>query len=158
MFNIGDKVVYPIHGAGIIDTIEEREVLGEKNKYYILRIPLGDMKVMIPIDSCENHGIRPIVSFRDVEKVLSVLAAPATEMKKNWNQRYRENECKIKEGSLMEIAEIVRNLTVMDRGKKLSAGEKKILANARQMLMSELMLVLEADEEEIDKLLDKLIK
>lgn len=158
MYNIGDKVVYPIHGAGIIETIEEKEVLGEKNKYYVLRIPLGDMRVMIPIDSTESHNIRPIITLREVEKVLLALSAQATEMNRNWNQRYRENEKKIREGNIMDIADIVRNLTVTDRTKKLSPGEKKILANARHMLTSELMLVFDATESEIDKLIDKLIK
>jgi len=158
MYNIGDKVVYPIHGAGIIETIEEKEVLGEKNKYYVLRIPLGNMRVMIPIDNTGSHGIRRVVSLSQAERVLSVLSDKASEMNRNWNHRYRENEGKIKEGNILDIAEIVRNLTVVNNAKKLSPGEKKILANASHMLKSELMLVFNADESEIDKLLGRLIK
>lgn len=158
MFNIGDKIVYPIHGAGVIESIEEKEVLGSKNKYYIMRMPMGDMRVMIPLDNIEALGIRNVIDRSQAEKVFDVLRQDYTEMTKVWTKRYRENESKIKNGDIFEIAEIVRNLVIMDKAKKLSTGEKKILANAKNILLSELMLVLDADYENMEEILEKFIK
>lgn len=158
MFNIGDKIVYPIHGAGIIESIEEKEILGCKNKYYIMKMPIGDMSVMIPLDNIEALGIRMVVDRETASKVLDILAQEPTEMNKIWTKRYRENEYKIKNGNILEIAEIVRNLTVLDRAKKLSAGEKKILSNAKNILLSELMLVLELKICEAEAVLESTVK
>jgi len=158
MFNIGDKIVYPIHGAGVIESIEEKEILGSKNKYYIMRMPIGDMSVMIPLDNIETLGIRTIIDKSDSRKVLDILSQEPTEMSKIWTKRYRENEMKIKTGNIYEIAEIVKNLMAMDRAKKLSAGEKKILSNARSILLSELMLVLEMESQEVERLLEGTVK
>jgi CarD family transcriptional regulator len=158
MFNIGDKIVYPIHGAGIIESIEEKEILGNKNKYYIMRIPLSDMRVLIPLDNIEALGIRRVIDREQAEKVLEILAETPTEMNKIWTKRYRENERKIKSGNIMEIAEIVRNLMVLDRIKKLSAGEKKILANAKNILISELMLILDVTGEQAVHILETTVK
>lgn len=158
MFNIGDKIVYPIHGAGIIDSIEEKEILGNKNKYYIMRIPLSDMRVMIPLDNIEALGIRRIVDREQADIVLDILSQAPTVMNKIWTKRYRENENKIKNGNIMEIAEIVRNLMALDKLKKLSAGEKKILANAKSILISELMLVLDMTGEQVECILESKVK
>lgn len=158
MFNIGDKIVYPIHGAGIIESIEEKEILGCKNKYYIMKMPIGEMSVMIPLENIEVLGIRTIVDKEDSKKVLEILSQDPTEMSKNWTKRYRENEHKIKSGNIFEIAEIVKNLLVLDRAKKLSTGEKKILSNAKNILLSELMLVLELGSQEVEDLLESTVK
>lgn len=158
MFNIGDKIVYPIHGAGIIESIEEKEILGSKNKYYIMRMPLGDMNVMIPLDNIEALGIRTIINKEDAESVFHILSQSPTEMNSVWTKRYRENEKKIKNGNIFDIAEIVRNLIILDRAKKLSAGEKKILTNAKNILLSELMLVLELESQEIERVLESTVK
>jgi CarD family transcriptional regulator len=158
MFNIGDKIVYPIHGAGIIESIEEKEILGSKNKYYIMRMPLGDMNVMIPLDNIEALGIRNIIGKEEAESVFEILSQSPTEMNKEWTKRYRENEKKIKEGNIFDIAEIVRNLIILDRSKKLSAGEKKILANAKNILLSELMLVLGLESQEVESYLESTVK
>ena len=158
MFNIGDKVVYPMHGAGIIESIEEKEILGSKNKYYIMRMPIEGMSVMIPIDNIEALGIRTVVDKREADRVFEILSQNPTEMNKIWTKRYRENEKIIKNGDIFEISEIVRNLILQDRAKKLSVGEKKILTNAKNILVSELMLSLEIDNNRAESLLEDTIK
>lgn len=154
MFKIGDKVVYPMHGAGIIESIEEKEVLGEKRQYYILRLPVGDMKVMIPINNGDGVGLREVVDWEGVERVLSILRQQCSAMSPNWNRRYRANLEKIKSGDIYEVAEVVRNLIKRDREKGLSSGERKMLENARQILISELVLATELEEEKARSLLD----
>ncbi|MBU5678164.1 CarD family transcriptional regulator [Alkaliphilus sp. MSJ-5] len=157
MFNIGEKVVYPMHGAGVIESIEEREILGERRKYYIMRMPIGDMKVMIPLDQIDDIGIRKVIDSEEIENVLDVLASDTTKMHQNWNRRYRANMDLIKTGDVYEIAEVVRNLTLMDKEKGLSTGERKMLSNARQILISEIVLVAEVSEEEASNLVESVI-
>lgn len=157
MFNIGEKVVYPMHGAGVIESIEEREILGERRKYYIMRMPIGDMKVMIPLDQMDDIGIRKVIDSEEIENVLEVLASDTTKMHQNWNRRYRANMDLIKTGDVYEIAEVVRNLTLMDKEKGLSTGERKMLSNARQILISEIVLVAELSEEEASNLVESVI-
>lgn len=157
MFNIGDKVVYPMHGAGIIEGIEEKEILGEKRKYYIMRMPIGDMKVMIPVDNVEEIGIREIINNDDLEKVLNILKGDRTKMPQNWNRRYRINMEKIKSGDIFEIASVVRNLMLRDAEKSLSTGERKMLNSAKQMLISEIVLVVDSNQEETEKLINEAI-
>ncbi|SFG94527.1 transcriptional regulator, CarD family [Desulfotomaculum arcticum] len=147
MFKIGDKVVYPMHGAGIIEAIEEKEVLGETRQYYILRLPVGDMKVMIPIATCKEVGLREVIDDDGVERVFGILRDKSTNMSENWNKRYRANLEKIKSGNIYEVAEVVRNLINRDREKGLSSGERKMLENARQILISELVLATEMAED-----------
>jgi len=140
VFKIGDKVVYPMHGAGVIEAIEEKEVLGERRQYYILRLPVGDMKVMIPITNTKDVGLRQVVDGDGVQKVFRILSEQSTIMSTNWNRRYRANLEKIKSGNIYEVAEVVRNLIKRDKEKGLSSGERKMLENARQILVSELVL------------------
>ena len=158
MFKIGDKVVYPMHGAGIIEGIEEKEILGEKRKYYVMKMPIGDMKVMIPVDNVEEIGIREIIDDEDMNKVLTILQGDRTKMPQNWNRRYRANMEKIKSGDIFEIASVVRNLMLRDAEKGLSTGERKMLNSAKQMLISEIVLVSNADQEETEKLIDEAVK
>jgi len=152
MYSIGDKIVYPMHGAGIIEQIEEKVILGEKRKYYVLNVPCGDMKIMIPVEKSKDIGVRDVISSKDVDTVLRVLNAPSTEMSDNWNRRYRENMEKLKTGDIHEVAEVVRNLFRIERGKSLSAGEKKMLANARQILVSEIILARDMETAEAEEL------
>lgn len=147
MFKIGDKVVYPMHGAGIIEAIEEKEVLGKTRQYYILRLPVGDMKVMIPISNCEGVGLRQVIDDDGVERVFTILREQSTGMSDNWNRRYRANLEKIKSGNIYEVAEVVRNLVKRDKEKSLSSGERKMLETARQILISELVLATEMEED-----------
>ena len=156
-FNIGDKVVYPMHGAGIIEAIEEKEVLGEKHRYYIMKMPIGEMKVMIPMDNVEEIGLRQVIDDEGVEKVYHILRGSVSKMSQNWNRRYRANMEKIKSGDIFEVAEVVRNLAIRDREKGLSTGERKMLDNARQILISELVLAQGATEEQVETDLNKLL-
>lgn len=154
MFKIGDKIVYPMHGAGIIESVEEKEILGDKRRYYVLKMPIGDMKVMIPINSVEEIGLRRVIDEDGVSKVLSILKKKETVINTNWNRRYRANLEKIKSGNIFELAEVVRNLSQRDKEKGLSTGEKKMLDNARQILISELVLAKNSQEDNIKDLLE----
>ena len=156
MFNIGDKVVYPMHGAGVVDSIEEKDILGEKQAYYILKMP-GDVKVMVPTAKAEEVGVRQIIDKSAAEKVFSVLEANETEMSMNWNKRYRENMDKMKSGDIYEVADVVRNLSFKQKEKGLSTGEKKMLNNAKQILVSELVLTEHASQNEIEEIVDNKI-
>lgn len=156
MFKVGDKIVYPMHGAGVIEAIEEKEVLGDKRRYYIMKIPCGDMKVMVPMDNIEDIGLREVVDSDGVTKVISILKDRETDMSTNWSRRYRANMEKIKSGNIYEVAEVVKNLSLRDREKGLSTGERKMLDNARQILISELVLAQEEQEDSIKLMIDKL--
>ena len=157
MFSIGDKVVYPMHGAGTIQNIEEKEVLGETRAYYILRIPDGNLQVMVPVKGSDAAGLRPIVSEEEVSGVLDVLAAESTPMDENWNRRYRENMDKLRSGDPAKVAEVIRNLMRVERAKRLSTGEKKLLANARQILASEIVLVRGVAEKDAMDMIDSAV-
>jgi len=158
MFQIGDKVVYPMHGAGIIEAIEEKEILGEKQQYYILRLPMGGMKVMIPVKNVDEIGIREVISPDKVDSVVEVLSSSESKMPANWNKRYRLNMDRIKSGDIYQVAAVVRNLMFRDREKGLSTAERKMLNSARQILISELALSKDMDEEEVIELVDKASK
>ena len=156
MFNIGDKIVYPMHGAGTIDSIEEKDILGEKHSYYILKMP-GEVKVMVPPAKAEQVGVRYIIDKGTADKVFEVLEHDETEMNKNWNKRYRDNMDKLKSGDVYEIADVVRNLSFKQKEKGLSTGEKKMLHNAKQILVSELVLAEHATQDEVEELVDNKI-
>ena len=156
MFNVGDKIVYPMHGAGTIDAIEEKDILGEKQNYYIIKMP-GEVKVMVPISKAGDIGVRSVIDKAEAGKVLEVLEANETEMSNNWNKRYKENMEKMKSGSIYEVADVVRNLSYKQEEKGLSTGEKKMLNNAKQILVSELVLAEHASENEVENLVENKI-
>lgn len=158
MFNIGDVVVYPMHGAGVVQSIEEKEILGEKHRYYTLMLPLRNMKVMIPTNNADNMGIRDVIEGKEVEKVLELLKGLKSDMPDNWNRRYRSNMEKLKSGDIFEVATVVRNLIILDREKGLSTGEKKMLNNAKQILASELVFATDSDEERVERLIEESIQ
>ena len=155
LFNIGDKVVYPMHGAGVIEAIEEKEILGARKRYYIMNIPIGDMKVMIPLDNVDQIGLREIIDDQGVQQVFSILKENHSKMSSNWNRRYRANLEKIKSGDIFQVAEVVRNLMFREREKGLSTGERKMLDSARQILISELVLAQETSEEDVDEIINR---
>ena len=157
MFNVGDKIVYPMHGAGTIDSIEEKDILGEKQSYYILKMP-SNVKVMIPTAKAEEVGVRNIIDKQSAEKVFKVLSEDETEMEKNWNKRYRDNMDKMKSGDIYEVADVVRNLSFKQKEKGLSTGEKKMLNNAKQILVSELVLAEHANQEEVEEQIENKIE
>ena len=156
MFNVGDKIVYPMHGAGTIDAIEEKDILGEKQNYYIIKMP-GEVKVMVPISKASDKVVRSVIDKAEAGKVLEVLEANETEMSNNWNKRYKENMEKMKSGSIYEVADVVRNLSYKQKEKGLSTGEKKMLNNAKQILVSELVLAEHASENEVENLVENKI-
>ncbi len=155
MYNIGDKIVYPMHGAGVIESIEEKEILGKRQKYYIMKMPIGEMKVMIPMASVQEIGIRCIINQKEAEGVIGIFSSGKTDMSSNWNKRYRENMVKIKSGNIYEVADVVKNLMFRDREKGLSTGERKMLNNAKQILISELVLAKNMEQCEVEDLLEQ---
>jgi len=154
-FRVGDRVVYPMHGAGTIEGIEEREVLGRTQRYYVLRLPISNMKVMIPVDNTDEIGLRDVIDASEVEKVLCTLKQECTAMSPNWNRRYRNNLEKIKSGDIYEVADVVRNLSAREREKGLSTGERKMLDSAREILISELILAVGWAREEALRALEE---
>ena len=140
MFSVGEKIVYPVHGAGVVESIENREILGEVRSYYVLRITSGDLQVLVPVDTAEKVGMRLVSDAERLRQARDVLSGPASPWEENWNRRYRLNMDKIKSGDICELAEVVRNLTLRDNAKGLSAGEKKMLDKARRILLSEIVL------------------
>lgn len=146
MFAIGDKVVYPVHGAGVIQAIEQREILGQQHNYYVLHIPFGDMTLLVPVEMVNKLGMREVIPKDRVEEIFDILRSQPDEFDDNWNRRYRHHMDKIKSGDIVDVAQVVRNLMSRNLIKGLSTGEKKLLDQARQILVSELMLAEETSE------------
>ncbi len=157
MFNVGDNIVYPMHGAGTISSIEEKMIGGRKEQYYIIKMP-GEVMIMVPTARAESMGVRSVIDKNSADSVLKVLEKDETEMSNNWNKRYRENLDKMKTGNVYEVADVVRNLSFKQKEKgTLSTGEKKMLLNAKQILVSELVLAEHSSKDEIEKLIDNKI-
>jgi CarD family transcriptional regulator len=127
LFSVGDRVVYPMHGAGVIEAIEEKEILGAWKKYYVMKLPLGEMKVLIPIDSISQVGLRGVIEKDEVSQVFVVLQGEQPEMSANWNRRYRNHLEKIKSGDIYEVAEVVRNLMLRIAKKAYRPAKVKCL-------------------------------
>jgi CarD family transcriptional regulator len=148
LYKIGDKIAHPLHGAGVIDNIVERDVQGEKKKYYIMQIPSSGMVVMIPTDTSEVIGVRPVVEPEEADAVINSMADMEPDMTSNWNKRYRENMIKLKSGDLREVATVVKGLYRRDIEKGLSTGERKMLHSAKEILISELVISQQSSYEE----------
>jgi CarD family transcriptional regulator len=155
LFRVGDKVVYPHHGAAIIKGVEEREVMGEKREYFVLRLSYGDLTLLVPLDNTEEVGIRDVIGRDELEKVFKVLRSKECRMPTNWSRRFKTHVEKLRSGDIYQVAEVVRNLARRDKEKGLSAGEKRMLAKARQILVSELTFALNVDEEAAEGRLDQ---
>lgn len=154
MFKIGDKIVYPLHGAGTITGIETKKVLGNTHEYFVLQIPIGDMKVMIPTDNIEEIGIREISSEIEADNVIEFFKAyEGDEFESNWNKRYQDNIKRLREGSLIEVAKIVKSLLQRDKEKALSNAERKMLSNSKHILISELVIAKKMSQNDLEKLL-----
>ena len=151
MFFVGEKVVYPVHGAGVIEGIEQREVLGQHRSYYVLRLCVGEMRVLVPLDGVERVGMRRVCTADKLAEVRLILNDAPSPWEDNWNRRYRLNMDKIKSGDICQLAEVVRNLMRRDLLKGLSTGEKKMLDNARKILMSEVALAAGKEQDSIEK-------
>ena len=148
MFQVGDKIVHPMHGAGIVDSIVQKKVNGVVREYYVLKLPVGGMLVMIPTHNCEEIGVRPVIPGEEADRVL-------VEITQNWNQRYRENMLRIKSGDLMEVARVVKSLVQRDGERGLSTGERKMLHSAKQILISEIVLSQDSSYEAVEARLDR---
>jgi CarD family transcriptional regulator len=148
LYKVGDKVVYPHHGAGTVVKREKREVLGEKREYLTIKILHNDMTVNVPADNAERVGLRKVIDEEAVKKVVKYLTSGGTEMPKNWNRRFKHNRDKMKTGDIYELAEVVRNLALRDGEKGLSTGEKQMYVKAKKILASELMYAKTLSEDE----------
>ncbi len=157
MFKVGDKVVYPHHGAGTVVKKEQREVLGQKREYLTIKILHNDMTVNVPCENAEAVGLRRVIDEQMVEKVLKALQGSGTVMPKNWNRRFKHNRDKMKTGDIFELAEVVRNLSLRDHEKGLSTGEKQMFVKAKKILASELMYAKGMDENEAGIWLDEVL-
>ena len=157
MFKVGDKVVYPHHGAGTVVKKEQREVLGQKREYLTIKILHNDMTVNVPCENAEAVGLRRVIDEVMVEKVMKALQGSGTVMPKNWNRRFKHNRDKMKTGDIFELAEVVRNLSLRDHEKGLSTGEKQMFVKAKKILASELMYAKAMDEDEAGVWLDEVL-
>lgn len=150
MFQIGDKIVHPMHGAGVVDAIIQKKVNGITRDYYILKLPVGGMLVMIPTDNTDEIGMRHIVDKARADEVIAAIPDIEVDMTPNWNRRYRENMLRLKSGDLIEVARVVKGLVLRDTDRGLSTGERKMLHSAKQILISELVLSQNSTYEEVD--------
>ena len=155
-FTVGETVVYPHHGAALIEAIETRTIKGEERAYLVLKVAQGDLTVRVPADNAEIVGVRDVVGQDGLNRVFEVLRAPHTEEPTNWSRRYKANLEKLA-GDVDKVAEVVRDLWRRDKDRGLSAGEKRMLAKARQILVSELALAEKTDEEKAESILDEVL-
>ena len=156
-FELGDQVVYPHHGAGLVLKKEQKKMFGESREYLTIKILHNDMTVMVPTENAALAGLRRVIDEETVKKVLAVLEDEVSEMPKNWNRRFKHNRDKIKTGDIYELAEVVRNLALRESEKGLSTGEKQMFTRAKKILASELMYALDKDEDEAEGYLDELL-
>ncbi len=155
MYKLGAKVVYPVHGVGIISSIEDKTVLGEKRSYYIIKLAISDMTVMIPINKSDQLGLRLVVNDRDVAKALKLIKSEVTTMDEDWKTRYQHNFEKIKSGSILDVAEVVRNLFHRNKIKELSIMEKKLYENAYRLLIDEIAYVKDFEKEKVQDIVSE---
>ncbi len=155
MFCIGDYIAHPMHGAGIIESIVKKKIDGTDRDYYVLKLPVGDMLVLVPVEGCENIGVRPIISSEEAKSVLDAFSAIDVSMTQNWNKRYRENMTKIKSGNPMDVAEVVKGLMTRDAERGLSTGERRMLHSAKQIFISEMVVALNFTYEQIELMLEE---
>ena len=139
-FQIGDKVAHPMYGAGILESVVQKKVDGKIQEYYLMKLMERSMVVMIPTEKSESIGVRPVIDRAQADAVLKAIPEIEVEMTSNWNHRYRENMERLKSGDLLEVARVIKGLTMRDSKRGLSTGERKMLHSARQILISELVL------------------
>lgn len=151
MFNIGDKIFYPMHGAGIIENIENKEILGETVSYYIIKLP-GEVTVMAPANNASNLGLRDIISEDYANNIVNTILEPNFETNENWAERYNDNKEKLKTGDIQEAAEIFKTLSYRNLKKNLSTSEKKMLSNTKKILFSELVASTNKSYDELETL------
>jgi CarD family transcriptional regulator len=157
MYKIGDKIVYPMHGAGVIKNIQEMDIFDKTQMYYEVTIAAEGMEILIPVDKAEEVGLREIPTHQDLEAMLQVLAQPEDKMTSNWSKRYQDNMDQMKSGDIIDVAKVTRNLMLLDRRKGLSSGDKKMLMTAKNFLISEMMLIDGKEKEEAGKIIENTV-
>ncbi len=158
MFNVGDKVVHPLHGAGTIEEIKEMEIVGKKRKYFVVRFTIGNMVTNIPVENCENIGIRPIIDKQEAKKVLQSFRDADVEDDANWNKRQRDNLVKVRSGDIYQVSAVLKELMYREKIKGLSTSERKTLCSAKQIVVSELVLSEVADISDIESIMNDTVE
>lgn len=158
MFNVGDKVVHPLHGAGTIEEIKEMEIVGKKRKYFVVRFTIGNMVTNIPVENCENIGIRPIIDKQEAKKVLQSFRDADVEDDANWNKRQRDNLVKVRSGDIYQVSSVLKELMYREKIKGLSTSERKTLCSAKQIVVSELVLSEVADISDIESIMNDTVE
>ncbi|MBQ5761199.1 MAG: CarD family transcriptional regulator [Clostridia bacterium] len=158
MFSVGDKIVHPFHGAGVIQDIVDIEVLGEVKKYYTLALPFTKLKLDIPVDTAESIGVRPVMKPEDTEKLYEQFKKPLESLELNWNRRHKENLDKLRSGDILQVAEVYKYLRMRDKSRSLSTGEKKLYSNSRNAIISEIILATGATQEDVMERIDSIFK
>ena len=157
MFSIGDLVVHPMHGAGVIDDIVRERVAGTTKEYYVFKMPMGGLILKIPTENSQAIGIRKVISKAEADELLEAIPSIAVEHNANWNKRYQENLLRLKSGDLREVAQVIKGLMRRDTLRGLSTGERKMLHSAKQIMISELVLVLGSDYKSVEGQLDRVM-
>ena len=157
LFEVGETVVYPHHGAATIVEVKTRVIKGEEKLYLRLNVAQGDLVIEVPADNVELVGVRDVIDKKGLDQVFEVLTAPFVEEPTNWSRRYKANLEKLASGDVIKVAEVVRDLSRRDADRGLSAGEKRMLAKARQILVSELALAEHTEEEKAEAILDEVL-
>lgn len=155
MYQVGDKIVHPMHGAGIIDAIVRKKMNGVTRDYYNLKLPTGNMMVLIPTDHTEQIGVRPVVDAQRADELIESMQGIEVNVTQNWNHRYRENMIRLKSGDLVEVARVVKSLMIREASRGLSTGERKMLHNAKTILISELVLSKNCTFEDMEACVNK---
>lgn len=150
MFREGDKIVHPMHGAGVVERIVQQKINGVTRDYYVLKLPVRSMVVMIPTHNCAEIGVRPVIDAEEAERLLCALSDIEVDMEQNWNRRYRENMERLKSGDLMQVAQVIKALLLRDSERGLSTGERKMLHSAKEILISEVVLAQSAEYETVE--------
>lgn len=154
VFRPGDRICYPMHGVGVVEAIEERSVLGKEAQYYVLRFVAGKMTALVPVDTADQVGLRAIIPTKECDCVIKYLKETPCPESDNWNQRYRDNYAKLRGGNIYDVADVVKCLKKRDSGKGLSAGERKMLLTAQQVLLAELSTASGRDEDELSDIME----
>ena len=160
MLQVGDKVVYPMHGAGEIAGIEEHDVMGQgqMKSYYVMKMPLGDVKIMLPTDNIDGVGLRQVSPPEMLKKIEGVLKDPPVKATGSWNKRFHANLARLKTGDILEVAAVTRNLALQGRERKISSGEQRLLDTAKQILLSEMIFVLNGTMDTAEAWLQEMLK
>ena len=150
MFREGDKIVHPMHGAGVVERIVQQKINGVLRDYYVLKLPVRSMVVMIPTDNCADIGVRPVMGADEAEQLLCALSGIEVDLEQNWNRRYRENMERLKSGDLLQVAQVIKALLQRDAQRGLSTGERKMLHSAKEILISEVVLAQDVRYEDVE--------